>query len=238
MSLESRIKKLSNIIFNTEFEEIKQIYKDEELNYVLINFEKYPEVRYSDSMKKRIINEAKRKRISKTRLDYIQTLVKMNAEFSYQNFNTEIRNQVNKFLGLLGKRIEQPDLVRLIHLEHDYEADDIHCNVYGINKQISNDNEIYSFKTNFNFKEIWGFVNASKFDNLCDNLQMVDVMGECYPLIFNELFKLRSYKLVKTAINLKKNKSIIGEDLNLKNISIEIGEHDNWFYTVFDNKVN
>ena len=44
-----------------DVEDLNQRYKEAELNMVISNFTKYPEVRYSENMKKRMINEAKRK---------------------------------------------------------------------------------------------------------------------------------------------------------------------------------
>ena len=230
MQLETRIKKLTTILNKYEVEDLNQKYKEAELNMVISNFTKYPEVRYSENMKKRMINEAKRKKISKSKMDYIQFLIDKNNHFDYKKYQTEIYSQVSQFFDDLEKKEFKDFHTKGIFLEHDFDPKIIYCQIYSNSNFSVSDTEVKRFKTNFDLSEVWGFLENHRFDSFVEALEIIDLEDEEYPQIFIELFKLHSYKLLKKSFQTKKIKDRIG----LKNLKIVVGEHDNWSYEIYN----
>jgi len=70
--LEEKIEFLSNLLNKYDIEYINSKYRAIEFGYTLESIKK---AKYSDQMKKRILAEAKRKSISKSRKEYIQSLI-------------------------------------------------------------------------------------------------------------------------------------------------------------------
>ena len=227
MELEKRIQKLSKIVSSHSIKDINKLYKEEEVNSVMDHLKKFPHVKYSEQMLKRIIREAKAKRISPGRCKYIQFLIDKNNEFDFEKYHSLINSQVDQFLETLNEHIKEPNLVRLIHIEHNYEADETYCHVYGENFKTKQDNELTFFDTKFDFEALWGFNQDKKYNDVCEVL-------ETYIFCFEELFKLRSYKLVEMAFNREGTIAFIKHECKIHNVYVEIGEHDCEFYKVLE----
>lgn len=234
MELKKRIQKLSKIVSSHSIKAINKLYKEEEVNYVMNHLKKYPHVKYSEQMLKRTIREAKAKRISPGRCKYVQFLIDKNNEFDFEKYRSLINTQVDQFIETLNEQIKEPNLVSLIHIEHDYEADDNYCHVYGEKHKTNQDNELAFFDTKFDFKALWGFNQDKKYNDVCEELETIEIDDETYIFCFEELFKLRSYQLVEMALNREGIPAFIKNECKIHNACIEIGEHDCEFYKVFE----
>ena len=77
--LENRIELLSQLLGKYDIEHINEKYKEKELMHAIKSLER---AKYSEQMSKRIIAEAKRKKISKSKIAYIQSLISSSENFA------------------------------------------------------------------------------------------------------------------------------------------------------------
>ena len=185
-------------------------------------------------MSKRIIAEAKRKKISKSKRAYIQSLISSSENFAEDLYIEKINTQIAELLRKISLEFDGGKKIRLIFLEHDYGPKSTIAHVYQNQLGGKNEEEFKTLKTKIDFSPIWGFIEEGKFENMAEILEEIDVEDHEYPQIFNELFKLRSYKLVKGILNSIGIKNQIQTLPIGEKFKIEIGEHDNWKYEIFN----
>ena len=231
--LEKRIAKLSQLLSSCDAEEINKRYKESELENLSAYFSKYPEVRYSQEMKKRMARDIKRKKLSNARICYLQELIDSNSTFSDLQYKDEYEDQVNQFLNQLEAQNLTHEDIGTVLIEHSFEPNETYCQIYKHQAAGILSHELGRFITAIDFSSIWGFLNKHRFESLAEILEGVTIEDEEYPQIINEVFKLRSYKVIKNAIQDDKIRLRIQSVTGLHNIAIMIGEHDNWHYEIY-----
>ncbi|PHN02570.1 hypothetical protein [Flavilitoribacter nigricans] len=229
MKLEERIEYLKGIVSKYTVDEIEKLYREEEVQNLKDHLAKHPDVKYSDSMMKKMIRQAKSKRISPGRKNYLERLIQNTSKFNYALHIEKSQKKVDEFITTLKNKIEGENRARLIHIEHDYSPTDFTCVVYGESDGSKYSNELLRFNIDFDFSSIWGFIDDNKYQDLCELLYFIEFDEENYMYSFEELAKLRSYKLMQIAFNEHR----MEKELGLKNLLIEFGEHDNWIFEIF-----
>lgn len=233
MNFEDRISYLGQLINKNTVEEINAIYKAAEVEKMTNYFTKHPDVKYSEEMKKRMIREAKSKKISKSRMDFIQSLIDLNNDYEKEKTSIDLKEEVLFFLDSLANQNVSLESIGCIYFEHDYDPKKIHCHLYTGQEETSPNSELCRFVTNFDFSPIWGFLNKYRFESLSESLEIIEVEGQEYPLIFEELFKLRAYSFLKQAFHSDEVKGLLSSKFQSMNCSIKVGEHDHWSYEIF-----
>ena len=109
-----------------------------------------------------------------------------------------------------------------------------HVQVYGHDDRGEMFNELARFEINIDFSELWGFENEKKALDLTEELEMITIEEEEYAILFSEIFKLRSYKLLKGALNSQEICHNLFTKIGKHPYRIQFGEHDNWVYKIFD----
>lgn len=232
MKIENRIKFLSNLLNKYDINYINTKYKEIELGYAQENLNNIP---HSEQMRKRVIAEAKRKSISKNRREYIQSLIDKNNNYQESLYSEEIEQQISNFFKINATKFKELTEIGCIYFEHNYSPKSIDALIFGNQAQGKYKNELLNLETAIDFSSIWGFIEERKFENMAESLEIIDIENQDYPSVFEELFKLRSYKLVMDIINSDSISKLISNLFITKDFYIEIGEHDNWHYEIFRN---
>jgi hypothetical protein len=228
--LEKRIDFLSGLLSNYDIEYLDKKYREIELRHTQESFQK---ARYSDTMKKRMLAEAKRKNISKSKKLYIQSLISRNENFDPSLYQDKIKTQLSIFFNDPKLNFSDVSKISQIFFEHSYDPKSVHANVYKDQPNEKDQTEFLQLKTKLDFSPIWGFIEGNKFDSIYESLEGLEIEDEEYPQIIMELFKLRSYKLLKDILNSKPLENIMPAHLLSEKSIIIIGEHDNWKYEIF-----
>ena len=236
MELEERIKKLDGLLRKYTVSDIEKLYKEEEVEHLKNHLSKYPEVKYSEKMLKKMYREARAKKLSKGRKAYLEYLINKNLNYDEVKFQPIIKSQAFEFIELVSNKVENINEIKLIHIEHDSLPNAQFVQVYGHDNKGEMINELARFEMNIDFDELWGFEHEKKVWDLTEELEMVTIDEENYVLLFSEIFKLRSYKLLKVLLNNKEVSQKLFTDLGKHTYSIQFGEHDNWVYKIFESK--
>jgi phosphatidate phosphatase PAH1 len=229
MKLEERISLIKDKLNKFSSNEIDTIYRQMELKIQMAYFEEYPDVRYSDKLKKRMIQQAKRKRISKGRLELIETLKSRVNSFFEEDNSLNFKIELLKIAQRIYTECSNKNEINTILIEHDHSSTEQFVGVYKDKEMLQ---EISNFNSKLNFEPIWGFATKSKFSSFCESLGDILIEDEEYPLLFDEIFKLYSYKSVQNVVESRDVKTALKEKIN-SDFSIRIGEHDNWDYQIY-----
>lgn len=228
--MEDRINSLIEILNNYSIKEINKIYRDKEVELEIESFTKHPDVRWSESLKKRMIQSAKRKRISPGRMKYLDEQIKdlnsynqdEHVKLASGDINCMIENLKNK--GLANAE------VYLLHIEFS----DLQClsyiESYGKYKEKWYENKLGGFESLFTSAEYWNESDSNKFNSMYEQLEIIEIEDEEYPSIFMQIRELRVFQAVKIAMQIPTIKKEINE--LMPNVKIEIGNHDDEFYMI------
>lgn len=228
--MKERIDKLLEILNKYSTAEINKIYRDKEVELEIESFTKHPDVRWSESLKKKMIQAAKRKRISKGRIKYLEDQIK---ELNTYNSEKQIK-MATEDLKLLIENISKKGLanskVNLLHIEFSDFQHLAYVQAYGKYEKKWYENELGGFESLFNSAEYWDELDSSKFDSIYELLEIIEIEDEEYPSIFIELRVLRVFEAIRKAMQ----KPTIKIELSncIPNADIEIGNHDDEFYII------
>ena len=236
MELEERIKKLDGLLRKYTVSDIEKLYKEEEVEHLKNHLSKYPEVKYSEKMLKKMYREARGKKLSKGRKAYLEFLINKNLNYDEEKLLSIIKSQAFEFIELVSSKVENLNEIKLIHIEHDSLPNAQHVQVYGHDDRGEMINELASFEMKIDFSELWGFENEKKALDLTEELEMITIEEEEYATLFPEIFKLRSYKLLKRALKSKEVSQNLFTKIGKHSYKIQFGEHDNWVYKIFESK--
>ncbi len=228
--MKERIDRLLEILNKYSISEVNKIYRDKEVELEMEYFTKYPDVRWSESLKKKMIQAAKRKQISKGRKKYLEDQVK---ELCSYNIEEQIK-LATEDLKLLIENLSKSGLtlyeVKLLRIEFSDLQHLAYVQAYAKYEKKWYENELGGFESLFNSAKYWDELDSSKFSSINELLEIIEIEDEEYPSIFIDLRTLRVFEAIERAME----KSTIKMKLSdcIPNADIEIGIHDDEFYTI------
>jgi len=225
--IQNRIDRLLELLQKYSVEEINELYRQKEVELEIKSFSQNPTVKWSEKIKKRMIQQAKKKRISPSRQVYLKDLIKNTLEFKYQTY---IDDATSDAITIIEKIKDfQVQLLSIEFFNHNEKVE-----ISGYDSCQSNSNTLIQFRGKINASKCWKFINSNKFSNIAELLEILDIEDEEYAQIFIEIYELRVFNLMKFAFNSKELQSKLAKE-NLKELNIEIGLHDCNFYKIFNN---
>lgn len=228
--MKERIDRLLEILNKYSTAEINKIYCNKEVELEIESFTKHPDVGWSESLKKKMIQAAKRKRISKGRIKYLEDQIKELSSYNSEKQMELATEDLALLIENLSKRGLSNSEVKLLHIEFSDFQHLAYVQAYGKYEKKWYENEIGGFESLFNSAKYWDELDSSKFNSIYELLEIVEIEDEEYPSIFIELRVLRVFEAIKRAMQ----KPIIKMKLSncIPNADIEIGNHDAEFYII------
>ena len=227
--LDIRFDQISAILNRNDSKSINTLFREIEMNHTIKSFTEYPDVKYSANMQKRMIQEAKRKNISKGRRELIDSMVNSINDFSVNEYLIEFEDIILQSLSILSNIKDEGHEFHLIHIEFDSNPNEQEWSIFSEKDQ---SNQIRNFTSNFKFDKIFGFTLTYKFESFCDSLQDIELNEEEYPQLFSEIFRLMAFKSVRAAFNSKRVANSIKEKFQTPHFKVEIAEHDCTSYEI------
>ncbi|MFZ1790184.1 MAG: hypothetical protein WAT92_17825 [Saprospiraceae bacterium] len=225
--MEASINRLLGILNRYSVEDINRIYRDKEVELEIESFTKHPDVRWSDSLKKKMIQAAKRKRISAGRIKYLESQIdNLNSYIQEEHVKIALDDVIKMLKNLENAKLANSDPF-LLHIEFDQFQPKAFVHAYGNYK-----NELGSFESSFFSAKYWVELNSSRFISMSEQLEIIEIEGEEYPQILAQIRELRVFQAIKKAME----QSSIKEKINtiLPHGKIVIGFHDTKFYTIHE----
>lgn len=230
--MEETIIRLLDILNRYPISEVNRMYRDREVELEVESFTKYPDVRWSDHMKKKMLQDAKRKKISPGRIKYLESQI---TELNNYAQKTHVNNAGEDVITMISKwqslGISSSEIC-LLHIEFSDWYPEANIQVYGNYKKEKYENEIAIFTCSFSSAKYWNELDSSKFSSMSEKLEILEIEEEEYPQIFVQIRELRVFQALKKAMN----QATIKKQLHqiLPNAKIEIGIHDNDYFVVYD----
>lgn len=230
--MEDRVEKLLGILNKYTVEEISRLYRNHKVKEQTEYFTKYPEVRWSEAMKKNMIQAAKRKRITLSRMKYIQAQInELNNYNDLEHVSLAVKD-LNHFFEALKERVTNLANVVLLHVEFSDFQTEACIEGYGPYKQKWYENPVFRMNSKFKCAEYWKEIDSTKFSYVYEQLEGLDLEDEEYPGIFVEIRELRVFNAIKQALHDPAILSFI--DDHMPKAKIEVGMHDDRFFTLRD----
>lgn len=229
--MQQRINELLNILNSYSVEEINQLYRDKEVELEIESFTKHPDVRWSDSLKKKMIQAAKRKKIAPGRMQYLEDQIKQLNEYNLTDHILTATEDFKTLINNLKKTDVELNSVVLMHIEFSDFNPVAYVQLYGAYQNHWWENELGGFDSKFNSSKYWNEIDSNKFTRIREQLEIVNIHEEEYPSIFIELRELRVFNSLKKAINNIDIKEWIAQ--NIPNTKVEIGIHDDIFHMIY-----
>ena len=230
--MEDTINRLLGILNKYSIKEVNTFYRDKEVELEKASFTKYPDVKWSDNMKKRMIQEAKRKRISTGRRKYIEEQIIELNDYNIKQHTQEAENDVIRMFENLNKtEIPVSDIV-LLHIEFSDGQHLAQIQAYGKYKDKWYENELGGFESQFDSAKYWDELVSRKFYSMSEQLEIVEVENEEYPDIYHQIRELRVFNSLRNAFKQPKIIDICRNEMQQG--KIEVGIHDDQFYTIYE----
>ena len=223
MNLEENIIKLSTLVDDYSINYLHKQSKFIDPRIFVIDFK---------GIVKRAKDAIKGKGFSKEIEDYIKKLQDQNRKFEFFTYQDYYLRQTLNLLKDIKHKVEEQKISH-IYLTHSFSSNELMVSIYGDKGKSKYDDQLYCYSSEFDFSSVWGFLDSPEFDEFAESLELVDVEDEEYPQIYDKLYKFRSYKLVKKALNNSNCQKLLNEIKKGENISVAIGEHDNWTFTIY-----
>lgn len=228
----SRINQLLELLNKHTIGELNLLYRDKEVELEHEALIRRPDV-WAEPMKKKIIQQAKRKKILEGQKKYLASILEQINGFSYKSYlKAAIEDLERLFNEIVGYGFYLPGLA-LMHIEfQDYNQNAI-IGLYGPYAEKWWENELGSFSFNLNATVFWNFLGSRKFSSLSELLEIVDIDKEEYSQVIVEICELRVFELMRLAFITigEEPKNIINK---IEKLRIEIGMHDCNFYTIYE----
>lgn len=231
--MEARISDLLKLANRYSVEELDIMYREREIELEKASFTKDIDVKWSEALKKKMLQQAKRKKISKGRKEYIFQLIEALNSFNYEDYLSIAISDAEKIIQKAAKLNFHPADLKLMHIEFPVYSQAISVNLYGLFQENYWENELGTFKHKVLSSKFWNFLESNKFARVSELLEIIDIGDSEYPLIFVEICELRVFELMKYAFNSDKLKALI-EKNGFKHMNIEIGMHGANFFTIFN----
>lgn len=230
--MKTRIDKLLKILNQYSVEEINLLYKKQELEAESGAFTNHPDVKWSESLKKKILEEAKGIEIPDSAKQYLTDLIQRLNDYDESEHLETARADVRiMFAALKDSGVDQ-NAIRLIHIEFsDYDST-AGINLYGDFKERPFENELGLISSVFDSSEYWQELDSSEFDEIHELLEVVEIDEEEYPQFFVDIWQLRVFNIIQTALQEREILETLQNDF--RNLKIEVGMHDHDFHTIFE----
>ncbi|MEZ4920353.1 MAG: hypothetical protein R2792_14720 [Saprospiraceae bacterium] len=231
--METRLNFLVGLINKYPVESISKLYRDTEVNAVVDYFTKYPNVKWSEALKKKELQKAQRLRISPGRMLYLQELIENINAFEFEAHIEPVKLDINRLLAAIYASGVETNAIRRILIGFSTYTQRGYIHLYGDYTKEWWENKLADFALNFESVKIWKFLESNKFYTLSELLEVVEVEGEEYPQLFVEIWELRVFQLFKLAFNEPEIRNKLF-DQRFKNLKIEVGIRGNNFNLVLD----
>lgn len=230
--MKDSINRLLGILNRYSIDDVNKLYRDKEVALEIESFTKHPDVTWSDSLKKRMIQAAKRKRISAGRIKYLESQIEeLNAYNQEEHVKLALEDIIRMLKNLENTELPNSDTF-LLHIEFYEFKQEAYIQSYGNYKDKWFENELGGFESFFSSAQFWEELDSSQFSSISEQLEIIEVEGEEYPQIYLQLRVLRVFQAIKKAME----QTIIKEKLNtiIPKGKIEIGFHDSEFFTIYE----
>lgn len=230
--MEATINRLLNILNRYSINEVNKMYRDKEVELEIASFSKSPDVRWSESLKKRMIQAAKRKRIAPGRIKYLEDQIEQLNGYDLKEHIEIASDDVIKLLANLAKAEINLEAVVLLHIEFADLYPIAYAQAYGEFEDKWHENELGGFESEFQSSNYWQELCTTKFSYMSEQLEIIEIEEEEYPQIYSQIRELRVFNAIRKAIEQPEIKSLIIQ--SIPNAKIEIGMHDVTFYTIHE----
>jgi len=228
--IRNRIDTLLTLLKKYSIEELNDLYRAKEVELEINSFSQKKTVKWSDKLKKKMIQQAKKKRIFPSKQKYLKGLLKEIEEFDYQVY---IEEAISDAISIIEKtKIHRVNQSKLKLLLIEFFTYDKKVKVSGYDSHYSATNSIFQFSEKINATKFWKFIESNKFSNIAETLEIIDIDNEEYPQIFIEIYELRVFELMKQAFNSKQIKTKLKTE-DLQKLNIKIGMHDCEHYLIY-----
>lgn len=229
--MNKRIKYLLQLLNKYSIDDINKLYRDKEVELEIASFTKYPDVKWSEPLKKKMIQQAKRKKISPGRQKYITNLITLLNDYPFNQHLKTSQNDLTQLFANLEKSKIDKKSIRIMHIEFSDMHKVATVELYGDFDTHWYENRLGEFSSNFDSADYWKETETDKFYTISELLQDIEIEEEEYLGIFTEIYELRVFNAINSAMNslpfLKKLKN------EFTDIKIEIGHHDDDFHTIY-----
>lgn len=228
--MEELINRMIGILNRYSIEDVNKLYRDKEVELEITSFSKHPEVKWSELLKKKMIQAAKRKRIAPGRIKYLKDQIGQLNNYSQEEHLEVAIEDIKRLINKLTKTDIQLNDIVLIHIEFSDFKTIANIELYGAYKTKWYENELGRFELKFDSSGYWKEINTTKFSGICEQLEIIEIDEEEYPLLFIKIRELRVFNILKEALMKKEIMEWIY--LNISKAKIEIGIHDDEFHII------
>lgn len=232
--MQTRINTLVDLLSKYPVDTINKLYNAKEIELEVESFTKHADVKYSETLKKKMIQQAKRKKISLGRQKYLNQLIQNTNQFNHHDYLDLAKSDIIKLIKELNALDIKNQEIRLIHIEFSDYNQNASIELYGEFKANWWENELFRFEQKMRSSSIWTFLDKSKFWDISELLEIVEIEAEEYPQIFIEIWELRVFELFRIALNSNEMMTLLSKN-NFNNLKVEIGMHDSKFHTLLTN---
>lgn len=234
--MEESINRLLRILNRYPVKDVSKMFRDKEVELEIESFTKYPDVKYSDNLKKRLIQQAKRKRISPGRVKYLEGQInELNSYTLEEHIRVAIEDLSAMIENLQNKGLPNSEII-LLHVEFSDLQHMAYVQAYGKYKEKWYENELGGFESLFTSAKYWDELDSRKFCSMSEQLEILIVEDQEYPYIFHQLRELRVFLGIKKAIEQPTIKAKLNKIA--PNARIEIGIHDTGCFHVIHESSN
>jgi hypothetical protein len=227
--MEELINRLIGILNRYSIEDVNNLYRDKEVELEITSFTKHPDVQWSDSLKKRMIQAAKRKRISAGRIKYLESQInELNSYIQEEHVKLALDDVLKMLKNLENAELANREIF-LLHIEFDQFRPEAFAHAYG-----KYENELGSFESSFSSAIYWDELNSNRFISMSEQLEIIEIEEEEYPQILAQIRELRVFQAIRRAIE----QPNIKEKINtvIPHGKIEIGFHGTEFHTIYESE--
>lgn len=225
-----RLRFLEYLINKYSIEEINTIYRNKEVALEIESFNKDPDVNWSEPLKQKMIQQAKRKKISDGRKKYLAQLIE-----NVNNYDTsDLQQRATADLILLFENLNKLNIqlenINIILIEFDDNFEDARVYIYGGTSEQRHKYKLGMFTSKFSSTSYWKEFQTNKFSDLSELLEIIEIEEEEYPAIIPQIWELRVFNCMSLALKLP----IISDNFSAmhKNIQIKVGRHDERSYII------
>ena len=115
--IQDKIDDLLLLLDKYSIDKLNDLYREMEVKLEIESFSKNPNVRWSESLKKKMIQQAKRKRITPSKQKYLKELLTQTKDFENQSFLQIAISDVIHIIDAIKKIVDEPSKAKLLLIE-------------------------------------------------------------------------------------------------------------------------
>jgi hypothetical protein len=230
--MQNTINRLIEILNRYSIKEVNSIYREKEVELEIASFTKHPDVKFSESLKQRMIQSAKRKRISPRRIKYLEDQIsELNSYNQEEHEKIAIEDLFNMLKVLDSAKLPKSEIV-LLHIEFNEFNPEVYIHSYGNNKITWHENGLGGFVSYFSSARYLAELDSQMFISMSEQLEIIEIEDEEYPQMFTQIRELRVIQAIKIAMEQPNVKEKLST--TIPKGKIVIGFHGDELYTIHE----